>query len=111
MERALSAMLEGGKLGVDIGLSIIPGVVVICTIIMILTFGPPEAGYQGNAFEGVRLLPQIGNILSPILKPLFGFSNPEAIAFPITALGAVGAALSLIPKFLAENIIGPNEFA
>jgi hypothetical protein len=111
MERALSSMLEGGKLGVDIGLSIIPGVVVICTIIMILTFGAPEAGYQGNAFEGVRLLPQIGEFFSPILKPLFGFDNPEAIAFPITALGAVGAALSLIPKFLAENIIGGNEIA
>jgi len=111
MERALSAMLEGGKLGVDIGLSIIPGVVVICTIIMILTFGAPEAGYQGGAFEGVRLLPKIGAWLSPVLEPLFGFSNPEAIAFPITALGAVGAALSLVPKFLAENIIGPNEIA
>ena len=111
MERALSAMLEGGKLGVDIGLSIIPGVVVICTIIMILTFGAPDGGYQGGAFEGVKLLPTIGNWLSPILEPLFGFSNPEAIAFPITALGAVGAALSLIPKFLSENIIGPNEIA
>ncbi|MGM0410381.1 MAG: CD0519/CD1768 family membrane protein [Bacillota bacterium] len=111
MEKALSAMLEGGKLGVDIGLSIIPGVVVICTLIMILTFGAPEAGYQGNAFEGVRLLPKIGEFLSPILKPLFGFQNPESIAFPITALGAVGAALSLIPKFLSEGIIGGNEIA
>ncbi len=111
MEKALSAMLEGGKLGVDIGLSIIPGVVVICTLIMILTFGAPEAGYQGNAFEGVRLLPKIGKFLSPILKPLFGFQNPESIAFPITALGAVGAALSLIPKFLSEGIIGGNEIA
>ena len=111
MERALSAMLEGGKLGVDIGLSIIPGVVVICTLIMILTFGAPEAGYQGNAFEGVRLLPKIGEFLSPVLKPLFGFSNPESIAFPITALGAVGAALSLIPKFLSDGIIGANEIA
>ena len=111
MERGLSAMLEGGKLGVDIGLSIIPGVVVICTLIMILTFGAPEAGYQGNAFEGVRLLPKIGEFFSPILKPLFGFKNPESIAFPITALGAVGAALSLIPKFLSEGIIGGNEIA
>ena len=111
IERGLSAMLEGGKLGVDIGLSIIPGVIVICTLIMILTFGAPEAGYQGNAFEGVRLLPKIGEFLSPILKPLFGFKNPESIAFPITALGAVGASLSLIPKFLSEGIIGGNEIA
>lgn len=111
LERALSAMLEGGKLGVDIGLSLIPGVLIICTIIMILTFGMPTGGYQGEAFEGVRLLPRIGEYLSPILRPLFGFKSPEAIAFPITALGAVGAALSLIPKFLAENIISGNEIA
>jgi len=111
LERALSAMLEGGKLGVDIGLSLIPGVLIICTIIMILTFGMPAEGYQGEAFEGVRLLPRIGEYLSPILRPLFGFKSPEAIAFPITALGAVGAALSLIPKFLAENIISGNEIA
>lgn len=110
-ERGLKSMLEGGKSGVDIGLSLIPGVLIICTIIMILTFGMPEAGYQGEAFEGVRLLPIIGEYLSPIIKPLFGFKNPQAIAFPITALGAVGAALSLVPKFLAENIIGGNEIA
>lgn len=101
MEKALSAMLEGGRLGVDIGLIIIPGVVVICTIIMLLTFGAPEAGYQGGAFEGVRLLPKIGCLLSPLSEHIFGFSNPEALAFPITALGAVGAALSLIPRFLS----------
>ncbi len=113
MERFLTAMLEGGKLGVDIGLSIIPGVIVICTIIMILTFGPadPAVGFQGKAYEGVGLLPQLGNSLSFLIKPLFGFSNPEAIAFPITALGAVGAAMSLVPKFLAEGIIGANEIA
>jgi hypothetical protein len=54
---------------------------------------------------------KLGNSLPSSSQPLFGFSNPEAIAFPITALGAVGAALSLVPKFLAENIIGPNEIA
>lgn len=112
-ERFLTAFLEGGKLGVDIGLSIIPGVLVICTVIMLLTFGPaePSVGYQGLAFEGVELLPKLGQWFSPILKPLFGFENPEAIAFPITALGAVGAALSLIPKFLQTGLIGGNEIA
>lgn len=112
-ERFLTAFLEGGKLGVDIGLGIIPGVLVICTVIMILTFGPadPSQGYQGLAYEGVGLLPRIGEFFSPIIKPLFGFENPEAIAFPITALGAVGAALSLVPKFLESGIIGPNEIA
>jgi len=112
-ERLLSAMLEGGKQGVEIGLSIIPGVLVICTLIMVLTFGPadPSAGFQGEAFEGVRLLPRIGELLSPILRPLLGFSSPEAIAFPITALGAVGAALSLIPTFLSSGLISGHEIA
>lgn len=112
-ERLLSAMLEGGKQGVEIGFSIIPGVLVICTLIMVLTFGPedPSVGFQGAAFEGVKLLPRIGELLSPILKPLFGFSSPEAIAFPITALGAVGAALSLVPTFLSSGLISGHEIA
>ena len=112
-ERLLSAMLEGGKQGVEIGLSIIPGVLVICTLIMVLTFGPadPSAGFQGEAFEGIKLLPRIGELFSPILRPLLGFSSPEAIAFPITALGAVGAALSLIPTFLSSGLISGHEIA
>ncbi|AZR74822.1 hypothetical protein BBF96_04510 [Anoxybacter fermentans] len=111
--RFLEAFLEGGKMGVEIGLSIIPGVLVICTLIMILTFGPanPEIGYQGLAFEGVGLLPKIGKLLFPILKPLFGFTSPEAIAVPVTALGAVGAALGLIPKFLEAGLIGGGDIA
>lgn len=112
-ERFLTALLDGGKFGVDVGLSIIPGVLIICTIVMMLTFGPadPSVGYQGKAFEGVAVLPYIGEKLSFILKPLFGFHSPEAIAFPITALGAVGSALSLVPKFLEEGLIGANEIA
>lgn len=116
LERALEAMLEGGKNGVDLGLSIIPGVLIICTIVMLLTFGPAGsengvAFYKGVAFEGVELLPKIGVYIQPILKPLFGFTSAEAIAFPITSLGAVGAAMSLVPKFLAEGLIGANEIA
>jgi len=116
LERALEAMLEGGKNGVDLGLSIIPGVLIICTIVMLLTFGPAGsengvAFYKGVAFEGVELLPKLGVYIQPILQPLFGFTSAEAIAFPITSLGAVGAAMSLVPKFLAEGLIGANEIA
>lgn len=112
-ERFLGAFLEGGKLGVDIGLGIVPGVLVICTVIMLLTFGvaDPTVGYQGLAYEGVELLPKLGDKLSFILEPLLGFKSPESIAFPITALGAVGAALSLVPKFLESGLIGGNEIA
>lgn len=110
--RALEALLEGGKTGVDMGLSIIPGVLIICTLVLMLTNGPSPSGeYTGAAFEGVPVLQFIGSRLSFILEPLLGFKNAEAIAFPITSLGAVGAAISLIPSFLSKGIIGGNEIA
>ena len=46
-----------------------------------------------------------------ILNPLFGFTNAQAIAFPVTSLGAVGAAMSLVPRFITENVITPNDIA
>lgn len=111
--RLLESMLEGGKSGVDMGVAIIPGVVIICTIVMMLTKGPDAATglYTGAAYEGVEFLPWVGKKLSFILEPLLGFKNPEAIAFPITALGAVGAAISLVPDFLKNGLIGGNEIA
>lgn len=109
--RFLEAMLEGGKVGVDMGIAIIPGVIIICTTVLMLTNGMPEGGYTGAAYEGIGILPIIGAKLNFILKPLFGFSSPEAIAFPITALGAVGAAIGLVPQFIKEGVIGPREIA
>ena len=47
-----------------------------------------------QAYEGVGFLPWLGEKLTFILEPLFGFKSAEAIAFPITALGAVGGAIS-----------------
>lgn len=37
--RMLEAILEGGKSGVDMGLSVIPGIIVICTLVFMLTNG------------------------------------------------------------------------
>ncbi len=61
--RFMTSMLEGGKNGVEMGMAIIPGLVFVCTLIMVLTFGPqdPSVGYQGLAYEGTALLPEIGN--------------------------------------------------
>lgn len=110
--RIMAAMLEGGSSGVQMGIAIIPGVLIICTLVLMLTNGPSEAGvYTGAAFEGVGLLPWVGQKLEFILKPLFGFQSPEAIAFPITSLGAAGAAISLVPEMLKNNLIGGNEIA
>ncbi|MCH3949580.1 MAG: hypothetical protein LKE33_01395 [Acidaminococcus sp.] len=110
--RVMGSLLDGGKSGVDIGLSIIPGNVIICTLVMMLTRGPSASGaYTGKAMQGIALLPAIAEKLSFILDPLFGFSSPEAIAFPCTAVGSVGASLGLVTDFLAANLIGPNDIA
>lgn len=110
--RALNAILDGGKTGVDVGLAIIPGVLVISTLVMLLTFGPGTGGaYTGAAYEGTELLPLAAGKINFLFDWLFGFSDPHLIAFPITALGAVGAALSLVPNFLGQGWIDGNAIA
>lgn len=111
-QRILDSLLDGGRTGVDVGLAIIPGVLVISTLVMIFTFGPSKSGeFTGAAYEGVQLLPWIGEKLNLLFEWLFGFTDPHLIAFPITALGAVGAALGLIPNFAAEGWIDGNAIA
>lgn len=110
--RVLNSLLDGGKDGVTIGLAIIPGVVIISTFVMMMTFGPSSTGeYTGAAYEGTQLLPYLAGKIGIVFEVLFGFHSPELVAFPMTALGAVGAALSLIPKFIAEGIIDNNAVA
>ena len=119
--RTLNALLDGGKSGVEIGLAIIPGVIIICTMVMMFTFGGSVEGvdanghdiivYTGEAYQGCGLLPLLASKFNTVFEWLFGFTAPELIAFPITALGAVGAALSLIPEFTAKGIINDNAVA
>ena len=112
MERVLNAILEGGKTGVQLGLDIIPGVLCICTFVMILTFGAPADGiYTGAAYEGIGLLPKLGELIAPVTGLLFGFKDPSNIAFPITSLGATGAAMALVPRMLETGAAGMNEIA
>jgi hypothetical protein len=113
ISRLIDGLLEGGKTGVDLGLSIIPGVLIISTIVMMFTNGPkdPSIGYQGLAYEGVPILQWIGSKLDFILNFLFGFKSPKLIAFPLTSLGSTGAALALIPRFIETNSISANDIA
>lgn len=108
--RILNSLIEGGKSGVRLGLEIIPGVLIICTIVMILT-NNSNGEYTGAAYEGIGLLPYIGAKFDFILKPLFGFSSAECISVPITALGAAGAAIGLIPSMIAKGIVHANDIA
>lgn len=111
-QRILDSLLDGGRTGVDVGLAIIPGVLIISTLVMVLTFGPSANGdYTGAAYQGVELLPWIGEKIGFIFRWLFGFEDPHLIAFPITALGAVGAALGLVPGFISEGWIDGNAIA
>ncbi|MGI0510518.1 hypothetical protein HH007_09055 [Treponema denticola] len=110
--RFIQAMLDGGKSGVSMGLAIIPGVVIICTIVIMLTNGPSADGtYTGGAREGIAVLPWIGQKLSFILNPMYGFSSPEAISVPITALGSTGAALGIVKEMSFAGKINANDIA
>lgn len=110
--RTLNSLLDGGKAGVEVGMTIIPGVLIISTLVMILTFGPSAGGtYTGAAYEGVELLPVLANHGDALFRFLFGFTDPHQIAFPITALGAVGAALSLVPNFVQQGWADGNAIA
>ena len=110
--RFIQSMLHGGKSGVDMGLSIIPGVLLICTIVLMLTNGPGANGtYTGAAGEGVALLPYIGAKLRFILDPLFGFKSADAIAVPITALGSSGAAIGMVGDLVKKGAATANDLA
>lgn len=111
-QRTLNAILDGGKGGVEIGVAIIPGVLVISTIVMMLTFGPANGStYTGVAYEGVPIIPWLANKIDFVFYWLFGFEHSELIAFPITALGAVGAALGIVPSFDAAGLINNDAIA
>ncbi|MCB5559789.1 CD0519/CD1768 family membrane protein [Anaerosalibacter bizertensis] len=115
-QRVLDSLLEGGKNGVELGLSIIPGVVIVCTIVMILTFGPSDVVngvpvYEGVAGEGIGLLPKLGEKISFILDPMFGFKSTEALALPITSLGAVGAAMGMAKGLLEKGLMNAHDIA
>ncbi len=110
--RILDCLLDGGRSGVEVGMSIIPGVLIISTLVMILTFGPSASGaYTGAAYEGVEALPWLAGKIDFVFKALFGFEDPHLVAFPITSLGAVGAALSLVPNFVANGWADGNAIA
>lgn len=108
----MSSLLDGGMNGVDMGIAIIPGVLVVCTMVMLLTNGVgPEGVYTGDIGQGVPFLPWVGEKLSFILTPLFGFSDPAAISVPITALGAAGAAVGIANNLAEAGAANGNDLA
>lgn len=111
MIHVVNALMAGGRKGVELGLAVIPGILIICTLVMMLTNTMPEGGYTGAAYEGVGLLPMLAGKLHFIIDPLFGFTDPAAIAVPVTALGSAGAAMGVIPTLVANGQAGANDIA
>ena len=110
--RFLNAILDGGKNGVELGLQIIPGVLIITTAVIMITFGAGPSGvYDGSSSQGVPILPWLAEKIHWVFEWLFGFEHMELIAFPMTALGAVGASLGLLPTFNAAGILDGNAIA
>ncbi len=110
--RFLNAVLDGGKNGVELGLQIIPGVLIITTAVIMITFGAGPSGvYDGSSSQGVPVLPWLAEKIHWVFEWLFGFEHMELIAFPMTALGAVGASLGLLPTFDAAGILDGNAIA
>ena len=111
--RFLNAILDGGKNGVELGLAIIPGVLIITTLVILVTFGPDTATgtYNGAATQGVPILPWLADKIHWVFEWLFGFNHMELIAFPMTALGSVGAALGLAKTFFEGGFFDGNAVA
>ncbi len=111
--RFLNAVLDGGKNGVELGLAIIPGVLIITTLVILVTFGPDVATgtYNGGATQGVPILPWLAEKIHWVFEWLFGFKHMELIAFPMTALGSVGAALGLAKAFFEGGFFDGNAVA
>jgi spore maturation protein SpmB len=49
----LDALMDGGKKGVDMGLAVIPGVLLICSIVLMLTNGKPAPQFKYAMIERV----------------------------------------------------------
>ena len=109
--RFLNALLDGGKNGVELGLQIIPGVLIITTAVIMITFGAGPEGYTGAASQGVPILPWLAGKIHWVFEWLFGFEAMELIAFPMTALGSVGASLGLLPSFNNAGFLDGNAIA
>lgn len=112
-ERFMSSIMDGAKSGVELGLACASGTVLICTFVMILTFGPAGANgeYLGQAYEGVALLPRIGSVFMPVAEIMWGFKSPELLAYPFTALGAVGSAMGLTSGFIEIGLANARTVA
>ena len=67
------------------------------------------SGKRGLRRSG--LVHDIFRLVNQAYAPLFGFSDASAVAVPITALGAAGAAIGLVPDMASAGTIHANDIA
>ena len=81
--RLLNAVLDGGRSGVEVGIAIIPGVLIISTFVMIFTFGPAADGaYNGAAYQGIELLPWLANKIDFVFRVALRFPRSSSRCIP-----------------------------
>ncbi len=111
-ERIINSLLDGGMKGVDLGLQIIPGVLIICSFVLLITNGiGSNNAYDGSVSQGVPILPFIGDKLDFVIRPIFGFKSSQSISVVITSLGSAGAAIALIPTLIEEGLVTAKDLA
>lgn len=111
-ERVINSLLDGGMKGVDLGVQIIPGVLIICSFVLLITNGiGPNNIYDGSINQGVPILPFVGDKLHFIIKPIFGFKSSQSISVVITSLGSAGAAVALIPSLIEKGLVTAKDLA
>lgn len=111
-ERVINSLLDGGMKGVDLGVQIIPGVLIICSFVLLITNGiGPNNIYDGSINQGVPILPFVGDKLDFIIKPIFGFKSSQSISVVITSLGSAGAAVALIPSLIEKGLVTAKDLA
>ncbi len=109
--RAIEALLEGGKGGVDVGLAVIPGVIAICTLVMMLTNGASADGtYTGAFMKELHSFMAWKEALIHLITS-FGFTDLSGISVLIMALGAAGAAIGLVPHIAETGTVLANDVA
>ena len=59
----LDALMDGGKKGVEMGLAVIPGVLIICSVVLMLTNGKPAGTYSSITIERVAVVNGVENTL------------------------------------------------
>ena len=110
-QRILEATLEGGKNGVELGLALIPGVLIICTFIMLLTFVPSIDSETGKeVYTGAALVPRFisENIITPNDIAVFTAMGMYFSGYLSTHVGMMDTlrARSLTTKAIISHTIG-----